>query len=155
MPVDQSYADRMAQQRRERWPFPESSKPLLAAWHNVAERVARVHRGRPNVIARDDMSGRGEPLGPRDWSDDFGKGYKIFLVYFLPAEGKDAPANHNLAVIFSVGGGVKITAGGPGTQLSITRHQPTPERFETDLVMAASMVGLLPEAPEDAGEGDF
>ncbi len=130
----------MTTQLQARYPFPESARPKLAAWYDLAREIELSHPARPSP---EGMRGLGEPAGPRQWRDDSGREYKVFLVYFLPA-GDRAPLNHHLSVRFDLGGRAEIEGGNhAGTRLTLRRDW-TPEQFRADLRLAARKNGMLP-----------
>jgi hypothetical protein len=134
---------------REQPEFPGSALPALDVWREV---VKEVHAANPpSITDKPALDGRGEPVGPRQWSDNGPKAWKVFMVRFLP--GPDGqPVNHHLSVEFEARDGrPRIRAGSHlGDYIEIVRRRSmrySLSAFRDDLRSAARCVGLLPAEP--------
>ncbi|MGW4467501.1 hypothetical protein [Micromonospora sp. NPDC004704] len=122
--------------------FPDHYAGHLKVWRDAVTLIHVAHPGRPG---RPQLSGLGDPAGPRQWFDNGATAWRLSLVKFLPVDGREL--NHGVGVDLPArtDGGVLIRAwshAGENIEHRITRC--TSERLAELLVRYAQTIGLLP-----------
>lgn len=118
--------------------FPDSYRPYLKVWRDLATLINIAHPG------RDILNGMADPAGPSQFIDNHPRAWRVALVKFLPVVDQPARVNHGMGVDFSTRRAtLLVRSWGPRQSIEHRITEPSLTELADLLVSHARTIGLL------------